>query len=194
MRVAAALAKYLKENQTHNGCGKDCVYYQLSDNIGLKTYYDYQTAINTYLVQKEMHSKGVAADCWGFSSKEGRHAYFTEHAVIIDHLKDAWHATGFIKRIVENSEAGYMYQGCPDETIQWYAIEEFASLAIAQINEMLRPLGYRAGDTHWGNYGFINGKPVMVDFGNCFPNKAIVSPTDYLDKRFLGRHEKIHAA
>lgn len=87
MRVAINAAISLRERngtkRTYpDGGGVDCSYYKLSNKVGLKYYQNQDVGFYCYSLQKLLHAHDLAPDCWGFSEKDGKVAFFTEHVIV----------------------------------------------------------------------------------------------------------------
>lgn len=151
MRIAAQIAVELLGNgEPADGEGHSCVYYQLSSDIGLKTYDCEIEAYNTYVTQLELSAKNLAPECWGFCECDGISAYFTEHVLT---------AVEAIGRM--------------SDTMTLQESQERIRTMLLKMRSDFVDAGFKASDFAHDNYGVKGDRVVMLDVGHCYTSDGV---------------------
>jgi hypothetical protein len=141
-----------------SGNGVDCNYYRLSRKVGLKSYYEWDKGIWSYLLQKMLAEKGFAPKVYGYCLVKNSFAFLTESVMIYHtHHKTQWN--------YEQKQYVATYN-----TLKAEHQQAMNSLPL-QMQEAF-PHWY-ADDVHEGNLGFKRNwdktiTPYLVDVGHYY--------------------------
>lgn len=147
--VTTDIVNYVR---TYNGPyprGVNCCFYKIDDKWGAKVYFSQDDRDYAYRKQAEASVWGLAPEVGDkFEVDSNKWCYLTEVAdVIIPYngmqFTDDWHD---VAEKVKKERPRLIQE-----------IDEF--------DDMMAKKGLQSGDDHLGNFGFLRGKLVRIDFG-----------------------------
>jgi hypothetical protein len=120
--------------------GVDAIFIKLDDTTGFKFYSSEEKAESCYVKQAYAHGKGIAP--------------FAGEFVRFDWRSRGWY--GFFTQVAQVGSDVHGADGLGDSDEHTDLINEAA--------DMLRSVGFQDEDMHMGNFGYIDGRMVVIDF------------------------------
>lgn len=142
------------QNLKVSGRGVACVYYQVDDTTGIKTYSG-RDGKREYRKSRLAYRYGIGPKVWGYeyNAETDKSAFYVQHVNIVGDVVRRNKSFGRLKLADEVQDWSYHNAGILIDTA--VAIGDKYGIATDIF------------DLHTDNIGVIDGKPVVVDFSHC---------------------------
>lgn len=143
-----SMIEIVKNHTSPSPRGCSCYFIQLDDNWGIKVYGNGRECEQAYERQKRMYSLGFAPEVGAMFAIGYKSCYVTEVA----------------EPVVVGDKMSLK---------QWSILEQkardknpYIDEEIADLTEKMSDADYHMDDCHYGNFGYLRGTLVAIDFGN----------------------------
>lgn len=137
--------KALSNKKDASSSGSECSFVDFGNGWGLKCYRNYGSYFRAYVVQQAAAKAGIAPQVGESHKIAGHYCYITQ---VIEPMCEYGYDND---HCVQDPECGQIYDSMTEANDEFY--QEF---------------GHVYYDEHWGNYGYMDGECVIIDFDGCF--------------------------